>query len=149
MNEYILNKHSSAIFDSIITKVEKQYVLDHPDYIFEMNDLDSYYMHKGSEDFNNILNTTKNYFFYYFPYPANYKFDDNKKSKTFIEFILLKDGSVKDLIIKSNFSYPENKKHANYFKEFVENSIRKCKWKPAYSSGLPVNANVKLEFKHK
>lgn len=151
MQEYVLQKYkyNTLFLDSIAETVEQQYIIDHPNYIASMRDLDSFYSNDGAADFDNLLNKIRLKFNYDFIFPEDYKSDNEKKSKTTANFILLKNGNIKNLNLKSTFNNAYNAKFSKYFNDYISHLIRSEKWPSAYSVNLPVNANVEIVFKYK
>lgn len=150
MRKEILKKYGSKLIDSLKSIVEKEYVLNHVDNIYDMHDCDRNSIYQDKRKFKDFFDETKNDFIKSFIYPQGYKYkNENNYSYTDIDFILTKNGKISNLKVESTFQNPENQKHKSYFENFVKKFITGRKWTPAKSSGIVVNGNFRTVFFHK
>ena len=74
----ILDSHAMSL-DSLIKKAEKQYVMNHPDRIYPLDERDIGYK-SGNKDFEDFDTKSRMVFGEKFQYPDNYKFNKEKIS---------------------------------------------------------------------
>lgn len=148
MNNAIYRKYNLTFVDSLVKEVQKEYVLEHPDKIFEFKECDSESGTKSETQFHRMIIKNKVDLLMILDYPDGYVQDD-AQNKTVAEFIVLKDGTVKDITAVSTFGNTANLQFKPYFEEIVSSFIKKAKWMPATSSGILVNARFKVVFEHR
>lgn len=150
MRKEILKKYGSKLIDSLKSIVEKEYVLNHIDKIYDMHDCDRNSIYPDKKKFKDFFDETKNDFITSFSYPKGYKFKSEKYfSYTDVDFVLTKNGEISNLKVESKFQNTENQKYKSYFENFVKKFIIEKKWTPAKSSGIVVNGNFRTVFFHK
>jgi hypothetical protein len=144
MRRYILDKYDLDTLDSVIKIIDKQYVLEHPDKAFLLSDCDD-------SDKNSPLDNLRLQLLFDLKYPDGYSIKKKEiyPDSTKIGFILLKDGKIKDLKVKSFFKSKSNEKYKSYFEKEIERLIQTPNWEIVKNCGIPVNCKIEYVFKHK
>lgn len=145
MRDTIEKKLGKHFIDSLITKAEKLYVLRHPNKIHLLQDRDReddnfyYFLIKKEKDYNKE-----------FKHPTDYKAkNENSYSYTSAYFILMKDGTIKDLDVVASFQNPYNEKFKSYFENEVRKFVMATKWEHPLVGGRIVNSEIDFVFYHK
>ena len=145
MRGYILDKYDLDSLHAVVKTLDKQYVLEHPDKIFLLSDCDD--THNNSPVDNLHLQLL-----FDFNFPKEYTFTKKRgvyRDSTKIEFILLKDGKIRDLKLKSFFGIKSNEKHKYYLQKEIKQLIQNSDWEIIKNCNIPVNCKVEYVFKHK
>ena len=136
--------------DSIGREIERDFVIKHPDRIYDFQECDMISRYPGTKDYNDMFDKPEKDFFKTFKYPKGYKYKNEKNfSYTTVYFVLSKDGNISKLKTTARFHNHENEKFRKYFESEVANFIKKVQFIPALSCGIPVNSIVELAFTNK
>lgn len=148
MNRLLKNKFGTRFFDSLKLEAEMEYILKRKDSIFTFGECDQSSRHPSTEDYNEQFGVPQKDFFQAFTYPEKYLKRKNKElpSSTSSSFILMKDGSIKNLVTKSVFENYYNKVFEKTFNQKVENSVKNIQWKPATIAGIPINSEMEVNI---
>lgn len=150
MRRYVIDNYDFNSIDSILGIAESKYVKANSNKVFPMSDLDGKYVsNEKGNDFFDLLDYVEIKFKHDFVYPEGYVFDKTETSSATIRFVLMKDGTIKNLTIKQHFAKPENVKFAAYFRTKITAKIMNEEWKPGYIADVPVNAAIEIVFRHK
>ena len=137
MNELIIDKFGVCFIDSIKVEAEKLYILKHPDKVYDYFDCDR--NTKQSERLKSLNKAYEDSFVY----PEDYKFKSGEYfSFTSADFILLKDGSIKDLEVYTEFQDEANNKYKKLFTKQLTEFVLNQKWEAATSYGYPVHSEM-------
>ncbi|MGQ2984599.1 hypothetical protein [Flavobacterium sp.] len=148
MRTEIRKRHGGNFIDSITSKAEQQYVTDNPDRIFHLHEKD-HIPKESKKEYEDFIDGTDTELKKSFVYPVGYLKKSGKKSSyTDVDFVLMKNGSVKDLIIESTFQNPENEKFRAYFEAEVAKFIKNVKWMHPTFSGLIRDCEMSYVFFH-
>lgn len=133
---------------AMIDSLEKSYVRNYPDKIYSGKEYDTKWDRKGG-NFHNFRERNTSDFAMDFIYPEGYTPENNhKSSKTTVTFMLLKNGTVKNVSAHAVFMNRSNDMFKAYFEREATVFVEKAIWEPATSSGIPVNAEVTFELSH-
>ncbi|WP_300669169.1 hypothetical protein [Soonwooa sp.] len=148
MNQLLKNKFGTQFFDSLKLEAEKEYISKRKDSIFTFGECDQRSRHPNTENYNEQFSISQKEFFNGFTYPEKYLKRKNKElpSSTMASFILMKDGSIKNLITKSDFENAKNKVFEKLFNKKIENYVQNIQWKPATIAGIPVNSEMEVNI---
>lgn len=149
MRQYIVNKYDYWEMDSLLAIAEKQYVTRHNNLIYQMKDLDDGFKDEKAQAIHDVIHKIELKFKYDFAYPPGYVSDTRKTSAVRVTFILMKDGSTKDIKVMPSFKYPANNKYASYFTTAIKKLITYEVWKPGYIARVPVNSRIELSYTFK
>jgi hypothetical protein len=155
MKEEVLKRYKYNIIDYVKNILDKQYVLERQNEVFEFdrrdkpryddidgNDPAFEFVWKLSSDFDSV-----------FKYPVGYipkKTSEESYSYTTASFILMKDESIKDLSMETIFQNPKNEKFRSYFENQLADFIKRQKdWVHPTYAGLVVNNRMEVSFDHK
>lgn len=141
--------NSFVSIDTLIRYAEKQYVLNHPDKIFSLEERDLGYT-TANNYFENFNTKSRIIFEENFVYPKDYRYKTEKShSYTTADFILMKDGTIKNLRVESTFQNTHNYKFKKYFEKEMWDFVLKTKWIHPKYSGLIANSEMSFIFWHK
>ena len=151
----ILKRYKYDLLDSIKTVIERKYVLRYNNDIlsFESRDQPRYDDFDGDDPAYDFLCKLSIDFTSQVKYPEGYNIKKKKPddySYSTARFILMKDGSIKDLSIKTTFQNPVNKKFISYFEKQIIDFIKsKKKWVHPTYAGLIVNNGMEFSVFYK
>ncbi|RZJ69322.1 MAG: hypothetical protein EOO45_13720 [Flavobacterium sp.] len=152
MHQEAEKRNIFPIIDSIQFELEKRYVLNAPDSIFRFEDADrSFNQQPGFDDaahdyiINNEYSFGKNLIY---PQGYRYKSGENNYSHTSATFILMKDGSIKDLDVVSSFGNPDNEKFRSYFEAKLREYVTLIKWVHPRFAGIIRNSEMHFTYLH-
>lgn len=149
MRDAVIEKFGDTFIDSLKKTAEKKYVEKHPDLVYEADTFDSPGK-SGASNYHACYNKLNAEFRKYFVYPPEYKTKNEKiYSYTTASFLLMKDGSIKELEVKASFANIYNEKFRNNFESQLKAYILKTDWISPTCHGIPVNASVDFVFHHK
>lgn len=149
MKEKIAGKHGNLI-DSLLIIVEREYVIENPDKIYDSSDIDSRHYNLSGKKFTDFNDRMRLNFEAAFNYPPDYKPKVERSfSYTSADFILMKDGTVNNINAVATFQNPENEKFRAYFENEVSEFVKKTNWRTATIHGIPVNTEMTFTFFHK
>jgi hypothetical protein len=152
MNITIEERYKSVI-DSLAYIRGTAYVKSHPDELFAQNIRDFKDYGKATDASAKVarqISYNELEFKKALIYPAGYMPKNEKNSSyTTADFILLKDGTVKDLKVKSSFGNYDNQKFKEYFENAMKSYVLKATWVSPLYFGLKVNCEMHFTFFHK
>lgn len=148
-----LKEKYGSILDSIAVARGKEYANKHPDEVYEMNisDFTDYGLASDhSAKVTNQVTFNRVEFENQFIYPKNYMpHNEENYSHTSAEFILLKNGTIKNLKVEAYLFNDANKKYKKYFEAKFAEYIKQAKWISPHYYGQTVNCTVDFTFFHK
>lgn len=148
MRAEIRKRYGGNLIDSIIRKAEQQYVADNPDRIFYLREKDRF-IEQSKKLYEDCMAMAKIKLKNSFIYPEGYQKKNGKKaSYTDADFVLMKDGTIKDLEVVSTFQNPENEKFRAYFETEVTKFVKSVKWVHPTFSGVIRNSQMNFIFFH-
>ena len=142
----LLAKHSLSI-DTLIKRAERQYIINHPNQIYTQVDSDRSF--ETPSEYQLFISKTSNEF-ESFIYPKGYKpKNESYYSYTTADFVLMKDGTIKNLKVEATFQNPYNEKFRQYFEKELRDFVLATKWVHPKYSGLIVNCEMSFTFHHR
>lgn len=145
MRDSIEKKLGKNYIENLIQQAEKQFVLNNPDTIFIIESRDKGNISAYNFERKQRINLEKQ-----FKYPKNYKPKNEKPySHTNAYFILMKDGTIRDLKVEATFQNPYNEQFEEYFEKEVRKFVLKTKWEYPLFGGLPANTEMYFSITHK
>ncbi|MET3537499.1 hypothetical protein [Chryseobacterium limigenitum] len=149
MNRLIENKFGKNFIDSLKYIAKQQFVKNHPEEVFSYEECDMTTRIPNSSYDNQFDKIQKNYFFQY-PLPKNYINKTNQEfySSTSANFILTKNGEIKDLSIESSFENKKNNIFEKQFNQQLKNFVLHTKWIPAKINGINVDSYMEANISY-
>lgn len=150
MKEELDNRYGSNFIDSVAKIAERDYLINNPDIILDPLERDKLAKNEQGITFDDFITKCEMDFELAFVYPKGYQDKSEKPySYTSAEFILMKNGEIKNLTVESSFANPANEKYRAYFEKEVREFVQKTKWVHPVYSGLVANSTVTFTFYHK
>ena len=142
--------YGKNFIDSLRNIAEKKYVLKNIDNIYKFEDCDTISRYPRALKYKDNFDNFKIDYFKNFKYPSNYKYKNEQYgSNTEAKFILHKNGSISNIIIKTEFYNPKNEVYRNLFDNRMKKFILKTKWIPATSAGVTVTSEMPVMVYYK
>jgi hypothetical protein len=149
MNKLLKQKFGKTFFEEQEKLAIKDYVMKNIDSIYQYENCDETSRYPNST-INNQFDIIENDYFLKYKTPKNYIEKKEKYySYTSADFILTKEGKVKDLTIESSFQNNKNKIFEKQFNQQVKEFVLKTKWIPAKIEGINVNSYYGLTIHYK
>lgn len=149
MNKEIESKYGKYFIDGKRDEAEKINVKKNINKIFSSSDCDrSHSIYPLTKSLDEFLEQYGKDYFKTFTYPKDYihRNETDLYSWTTVEFILTKDGAIKDLSVNSSFRQRYNEKFAKEFNEKAINFVKKIKWIPNKKKGIIINSQESVTF---
>lgn len=149
MTKKIDEKYGPEFRNTIIKKSVLQYINENPNVNFDFEEVDTIARYPNSKNYSSSLSNPSDDFNKEFKYPKNYNFKKIEYySITSAEFIILKNGNIKNLTVESNFEDSKNNRFKSHFEKSVSNFIRQTNWIAASIHGVKVNSKMRVIIEH-
>jgi hypothetical protein len=150
MKDEIEKRYGQYFIDSLVDVVEKEYELKHGNKTVFDKSVSNYERIEQELNYEDYISKYEAEFEKQFTYPKDYKLKNEKKySYSNAEFILRKDGTIRNLKIRSVFVNPYNQKFKTYFEDGLRKFVVKTKWELPRVPGRRVNNEMSLIIFHK
>ena len=150
MAKDIENKFGVNFIDSLKRVAEKRYILKNPETIYTYEECDTISRYPNTKNYSDFFEKPTKDFDSIYPYPKNF---DHKKEKLFfttsVEFILLKNGKIKNIIAETDFVNPKNSKFTKSFQNKAIEFTKNTKWIPSKKHGIKINSEMRIILEHK
>jgi hypothetical protein len=146
MNSAILKKFGKNFIDSLRNVADKQFVENHPTYIFNHFECDLTSRYANSKTYSDFLDKPENDFISGLKLKGTKK---KEKANTEISFVIYRNGKTGKIKAKSDFDMATNKEFAIYFEEKAIDFVKKSKWIAAKYRGIDVNSEMILNLYNK
>lgn len=131
----ISKRYGPKFIDSIYDIAERIYVQKHINDTFKDYDYDSSRQNQIKQHMKNFI------------YPNGFEHKNERSySYSVVQFYLLKDGSMGEIFIETEFQNKNNNKHKNYIEDKIKEFVITTKWTPAKAKGIKVNSIMDLTF---
>lgn len=149
MTSEIQKRHGKKFIDSVRIEAERKYAIKHPNIVFDFEECDTISRYPNTKNFDDFFKKPSADFNKVFKYPKDYKYAPEKKpSTTVVEFVLTKDGFVKDIQTEVVFGNAKNLQFEDYFRKKAEEFVKNVKWIPATKEGIKVNSKLHFWYLH-
>jgi len=148
MTEKVFSVIRRSQIDTLVKKIQKRYVKEHPYNVYSFKDCAGNWGTKEEKLFYAFRTEITEKLDNNFVYPKGYKPEINR-SKSLVSFIIRKDGTPGHIIIKSFFINPENESYDAYFEKSISDYIMKSDLRIPTTSGIPVNCQMNIVLIHK
>lgn len=150
MKNEIEKRYGHHFLDSLCRVVDKEYVVNHPNDLYDMGKCDQSSIYPDKKKFQSYFDEAEDFFEQHFEYPSGYQFKNEESySYTEVDFILDKKGKISKLKVSARFQNEANEVYRTYFENSVRQFISQTKWLPAKSSGIIVKSKFRTAFYHK
>ncbi|MDR7211675.1 hypothetical protein [Flavobacterium piscis] len=148
MNETIKNKFKKDFIDSLEAKADRAYLNKNISKIFySMDEYDETIFYPKAKSIEKQREDVENDFFLTFKYPKDFDFKHKRYvGRSNVEFILYRNGEIKNLKIDTEFEQKSNNKFIPYFDNEIRKFVTKIKWLPRKQRGIKLNAGLGLWF---
>lgn len=148
MNETIKNKFKKGFIDSLDAKADRIYLNKNINTVFHsMDDYDKTIFYPNAKSAETQREEIKNDFFATFKYPKGFDFKHKRHvGRSNVEFIVYRNGKIKNLTIDTEFEQNNNNKFIPYFDDEIRKFVSKIKWLPRKQRGIKLNAELGLWF---
>jgi len=150
MAKEIESKFGTNFIDSLKIVAEKRYIVKNPEVIYTYEECDTISRYPNTKNYSDFFEKPTRVFDSLYPYPKNY---DHKIEKLFstteVNFILLKNGKIKNVNAETDFVNPNNKKFTNSFQNKAIEFVKKTKWIPSTRRGIKINSEMRIILEHK
>ncbi|MGX7668772.1 hypothetical protein [Flavobacterium pedocola] len=150
MAKEIENKFGTNFIDSLKIVAEKRYIIKNPETIYTYEECDTISRYPNTKNYSDFFEKPTRDFDSLYPYPKNY---DHKAEKLFsttvINFILLKNGKIKNVVAETDFINPNNRRFISSFQKKAIEFVKNTKWIPSKKQGINVNSEMRIILEHK
>ena len=148
MNETIKNKFKKGFIDSLEAKADRTYLNKNINKVYySMDEYDETLFYPNAKSIETQRDDIKKDFFSNFKYPKGFDFNHKKYvGRSSLEFILYRNGKIKNIIIDTEFEQKNNNKFIPYFDNEIRKFVTKIKWLPRKQRGIKLNAGLGLWF---
>lgn len=150
MFEEIRARQGNRFADSLVQVIERKYVVNFPEQIYEAHDCDTVSKNKSLKTYSMQREELKQELALQFVYPDGYSpKNETSFSYTTVHLILKKDGTISSSTAEASFQNPDNEKYRKYFETYVLSIAQKYQWTPITLFGMPVNCKIAITMMHK
>lgn len=148
MNETIKTKFKKGFIDSLEVKADRIYLSKNISRVFySMDEYDETLFYPHARTIETQRDDIQNDFFSTFNYPKGFNFKHKRYvGRSNVEFILYRNGEIKDLTIDTEFEQKSNNKFIPYFNNEIKKFVTKINWLPRKQRGIKLNAGLGLWF---
>ena len=148
MNETIKNKIKKVFINSLEEKADRTYLNKNINKVYySMDEYDETLFYPNAKSIETQRDDIKKDFFSNFKYPKGFHFNHKKYvGRSSVEFILYRNGKIKNIIIDTEFEQKNNNKFIPYFDNEIRKFVTKIKWLPRKQRGIKLNAGLGLWF---
>lgn len=151
MNQTIKNKFKKGFIDSLEVKADRIYLTKNIDRVYNaMDQYDETIFYPKAKSAESQREDTGKEFFSTFKYPKDFSFKHDKYiGRSIVEFILYRNGKIKNLKIETEFEQKINNRFIPYFDNEIKTFVSKTKWIPRKQRGISVNGRLSLWIPYK
>lgn len=148
MNETIKSKYKKGFIDSLEAIADRAYLNKNISKVFySMDEYDETIFYPNAKSIKTQREDVENDFFSTFKYPKDFDFKHIRYvGRSNVEFILYRNGEIKDLKIDTEFEQKNNDVFIPYFDNEIRKFVNKIKWLPRKQRGIKLNAGLGLWF---
>lgn len=150
MAKEIEKRFGTNFIDSLKKVGDIRFILKNPETIYAHEECDTISRYPNTKNYSDFFEKPTKDFDSIYPYPKNF---DHKKEKLFsttsIEFILLKNGKIKNIIAETDFVNPKNSKFTKSFQNKAIEFTKNTKWIPSKKHGIKINSEMRIILEHK
>lgn len=148
MNETIKTKFKKGFIDSLEVKADRIYLSKNISKVFySMDEYDETLFYPHARTIETQRDDIQNDFFSTFKYPKDFNFKHKRYvGRSNVEFILYRNGEIKDITIDTEFEQKNNNKFIPYFNNEIKKFVTKINWLPRKQRGIKLNAGLGLWF---
>lgn len=140
MNRLIQQKFGKSFIDSLQYIAKQNFIKSHPEEVFSYEYCDESSRYPNST-INNQFDKIKADYFSKYPTPKDYiRKNEEYYSYTSANFILTKEGNIKDLSLESVFQNKKNNIFEKQFNKQLKDFVLHTQWIPGKISGLNVDS---------
>lgn len=146
MKQEIEKKYGENFINSVIAIVQQNHITSFPDKIFSFLERDiprdgdlsspAYdFIKKKTFELDSKLS-----------YPQGYIFNDKRISYVAVTFVLMKDGTVKNIETEIYFHNKQNDRFRDYFDKYFRDYVNRTKWVHPTFHGTIANCDMRFHF---
>lgn len=149
MNMLIEKKIGKKFIDSLKYIAKQQFAKNHPKEIFSYEECDMI-ARIPNATYDDQFGKIKRAYFLQYPLPKKYinKTSHESYSSTSANFILTKNGEIKDLSTESSLENKKNNIFEKQFNQQLKNFVLHTKWIPAQINGINVDSYMEANISY-